>query len=112
MFLQKLAEILDANQPIEYFHSGDLDYGGVKIFEYIQKRIFPKLQPLYMDVGIYEKYREFAEPLDKLDKNVKESKLEKLNELKVPILQDLIDKLVQEGKGIEQEIFIIESISR
>lgn len=98
-FLQKLAEILDANQQMEYFHSGDLDYGGVKIFEYIQNRIFPKLQPLYMDVEIYEKYKDFAEPLEP-------QTLVKLEKTKIPILQDLIDKLIQEEKGLEQEILL------
>ena len=98
-FLQKLAEILDANQQMEYFHSGDLDYGGVKIFEYIQNRIFPKLQPLYMDVEIYEKYKDFAEPLEP-------QTLVKLEKTKIPILQDLIDKLIQEERGLEQEILL------
>ena len=98
-FLQKLAKILDANQQMEYFHSGDLDYGGVKIFEYIQNRIFPKLQPLYMDVEIYEKYKDFAEPLEP-------QTLVKLEKTKIPILQDLIDKLIQEEKGLEQEILL------
>ena len=101
VFLQKLAEILDANQQIEYFHSGDLDYGGIKIFEYIQKRIFPKLQPLNMDIDTYEKYKDFAEPIEA-------QTLEKLKKTKVPVLQELIDKLIEEGKGLEQEIFTIE----
>lgn len=100
-FLQKLAEILDANQQIEYFHSGDLDYGGVKIFEYIQKRIFPKLHPLNMDIDTYEKYKDFAEPIEA-------QILEKLKKTKVSVLQELIDKLIEEGKGLEQEIFTIE----
>lgn len=100
-FLQKLAEILDANQQIEYFHSGDLDYGGVKIFEYIQKRIFPKLHPLNMDIDTYEKYKDFAEPIEA-------QILGKLKKTKVSVLQELIDKLIEEGKGLEQEIFTIE----
>ena len=76
-----------------------MDYGGVKIFEYIQNRIFPKLQPLYMDVEIYEKYKDFAEPLEP-------QTLVKLEKPKIPILQDLIDKLIQEEKGLEQEILL------
>ena len=86
--------------PISYFHSGDLDYGGVKIFEYIQKHIFPKLQPLQMDVETYNRYEQYAEPL-------KESARKKLEKTEVPILQELIQKLCETGKGIEQESFLV-----
>lgn len=102
-FLQKLYQILEQRQDVSYHHSGDLDYGGVKIFEYIQHRIFPKLQPMLMDVETFEKYREYAEPIE-------EQKLEKLKETKIPILQDLIEKMIGEGMGIEQESFLIERV--
>ena len=49
---------------MQYFHSGDLDYGGIKIFQYIRKTIFPELEPLQMDVETYEAYQEFTEVID------------------------------------------------
>ena len=100
-FLQKVNRVLE-NTETEFYHSGDLDYGGIKIFQYIQKNIFPKLQPYQMDVETYEKYKDYAEDLEK-------TTIEKLKKLEVkePGLQKLIQKIIDEGKGIEQESFLL-----
>lgn len=97
-FLRKLRQVLE--KPVEYFHSGDLDYGGVKIFEYIQKHIFPELKPWMMDVETYLCYEAYAEPLEG-------ETLEKLKKTQVEPLQGLIRKLCETGKGIEQECFLM-----
>lgn len=99
-FLKKLQRVLEG-KGVEFYHSGDLDYGGVKIFEYIQKQIFPELKPMLMDVETYEKYADYAAPI------VKET-MTKLKNTKVPELDELIEKLIETGKGIEQESFLIE----
>lgn len=98
-FLKKLQRALDG-KGVEYYHSGDLDFGGVKIFEYIQKQIFPELQPMLMDVETYEKYEAYAEPI------ARES-LKKLEKVDVPILEELVKKMLETGSGIEQESFLI-----
>ena len=87
---------------VEFYHSGDLDYGGIKIFLYIQKNLFPELQPLMMDVRTYEKYRDYAEKIE-------DTTLEKLKKLQIenPVLRQLAEKLVKEKKGIEQESFLL-----
>lgn len=98
-FLRKLRRVLEEKE-VEYYHSGDLDYGGIRIFEYIQKQIFPELKPLLMDVETYEKYEEYAAPIAK-------ETLEKLKKTEVPALEELKEKLLATGKGIEQESFLI-----
>lgn len=98
-FLRKLYCAVE-NQNICYLHSGDLDYGGVKIFHYIKTKIFPKLTPLYMDTETFEMYRAYAKPIEI-------QKLEKLKKLKEPLLQPLIDKMTETGLGIEQESFLL-----
>lgn len=99
-FLVELEQKLEnSGREITYFHSGDLDYGGIKIFEYIQKKIFPKVQPLQMDVSTFERHIDYGEPLQK-------DTLKKLKNVNVPILQDLIQKILETGKGIEQESFL------
>lgn len=98
-FLKKLRRALEGKE-VEYYHSGDLDYGGVKIFEYIQREIFPELRPLQMDAETYEKYEAYAEPI------AKES-LKKLENVDVPVLEGLVEKMLETGKGIEQESFLI-----
>ena len=96
-FLQRLYQVLE--QKAVFFHSGDLDYGGVQIFAYIQRHIFPKLQPWMMDVETYLRYEKYAEPLEG-------GTLEKLRKTQVEPLQGLIQKMCETGMGIEQECFL------
>lgn len=97
-FLTKLRDCLEG-QPVEYLHTGDLDYGGVCIFQYIRRKIFPELRPLFMDTEQFERYREKAEPIEP-------ATLEKLRTVREPLLQPLIDKMLAEGMGVEQENFL------
>lgn len=46
-FLKKLLELADEN--CEFLHWGDMDYGGISIFQFIQKTLFPQLRPYKMD---------------------------------------------------------------
>ena len=100
-FLKRLEQKLEENRTgqTEYYHTGDLDYGGIRIFQYIRKQIFPKLQPYQMSVEQYEKYK--ANAID-----IEESALEKLRDLKEPLLQEMIDVICREKKVIEQESFL------
>lgn len=106
-FLVKLEkEVLEpsrqAGEEMEYWHTGDLDYGGVRIFRYIRTNIFPRLQPWQMDVEQYERYQEYALEMTP-------SSREELKDMKEPLLQPLIDRIVAEGKVIEQECFLFEA---
>ncbi len=87
-------------QGIEYFHSGDLDYGGVKIYEYIKNRIFPQLKPFQMDAETFDRYIEYAEAEEP-------SKLEKLKNVHIPELGEMIRRILDTGLVIEQESFLI-----
>ena len=103
-FLVKLErEVLEparqAGQEIEYWHTGDLDYGGVRIFRYIRTNIFPRIRPWQMDVEQYERYQEYA-------LEMKPSSRRELKDMKEPLLQPLIDRIAAEGKVIEQECFL------
>ena len=98
-FLKKLETVLKKKR-VEYFHTGDLDYGGIRIFQHIQKNIFPKLQPLWMDEETFLKYAEEAAA-------VEEAYLEKLRKLSVPETLERLKKCILEtGKVIEQECML------
>lgn len=100
-FLIRLREVLDCGEKqVEYLHSGDLDYGGIKIFEYEKKKIFPKLRPYQMDAETFDRYEEYGEPAGV-------QTLEKLENLNVPELCELIQRILKSGKVIEQESFLI-----
>lgn len=96
-FLKKLERVLP--DDVVYLHTGDLDYGGIRIFQYIRKKVFPKVKPYLMSVEQYNRYEKNAVP-------IKKETLEKLEKLKEPLLQDLIELLCEKKKGIEQETFI------
>ena len=100
-FLRKLEQVLQqAEYEVRYFHTGDLDYGGVRIFQHIRKNIFPKLQPLQMDAEQFERYLDFAADME-------DSAWQKLSQMEEPQLQPLIQKILETRKVIEQEVFLI-----
>ncbi|CDB61832.1 putative uncharacterized protein [Clostridium clostridioforme CAG:132] len=97
--LERVLSSIRTSCGTTYLHTGDLDYGGVKIFQYIKKRIFPNLQPYLMDTQTHEQYKAYSEPIET-------SKLEKLQRTTEPLLQPLIDKICAEKQVIEQESFL------
>ena len=87
------------NSRIAYFHTGDLDYGGVRIFKHIREHVFPDLQPLHMGIEDYERYLEYGS-------DIEESAWKKLREIREPRLQPLIERMLKERKTVEQECFL------
>lgn len=109
-FLIKLErEVLEpareSGEEIEYWHTGDLDYGGVRIFRYIRARIFPRLRPWQMDAEQFDRYGKYA-----LD--IEPSSWEKLKEMEEPLLQPLMDRILAEKKVIEQECFLFQDMEQ
>lgn len=87
------------NEEVEYYHSGDLDLGGMRIYIDI-KSIFPKLKPLHMDQQTYLA-------------NIKEAEectseyLKKVQNLESPEeLEELKSCILQHKKIIEQECLL------
>lgn len=87
---------------VEYYHTGDLDYGGVRIFKHIREHVFPKLQPLSMDAAQFDRYLDYGTDMEP-------SSWEKLKNVEEPLLQQLIDRILTTKKVIEQEVFLIKS---
>lgn len=98
-FLLDLKKILP--DTVIYLHSSDLDYGGVRIFQYIKHQLFPEVKPLLMDVTIYNKYITMG-----YGTRIKQETLEKLEKIEEPLLQDLIDVMLKNKLSIEQECFL------
>lgn len=96
LFLKNLRECL-GEQGAEYFHTSDLDYGGIRIFMNIKEKIFPDVKPLAMDGETFFKYQEYGEKRD-------EKYLQKVRDTEVPAeLKELKDYILKTGCTIEQE---------
>lgn len=60
-FLRKLSDsLLGASGGPEIYHWGDIDLGGIRIFEFLKAEFFPHLRPLRMDVETLLKYQSRA----------------------------------------------------
>lgn len=100
-FLVRLQNVL--SNETQYFHSGDLDYGGIRIYQYMKQQIFPTLRPYQMNVKIYKQYESFAEKME--PETLK--KLKKMNMDDISELKELKELLVREEKCLEQESFLL-----
>lgn len=102
-FLIRLRNVLC---PVtQYLHSGDLDYGGILIYRYIKQKIFPDLMPYQMDAEIYHKYEKYTVKME--PETLK--KLKKMQMNGIPELTEIKELLSREGKGLEQESFLLAS---
>lgn len=98
-FLQMLMKT--APNEIQCYHWGDMDYGGIQIFLYNEKNIFPNLTPWKMDVLSYEDALKNGKGI-KLNSE-KKKKLEALNAGQLEALKQCI---LESEMEIEQEMLI------
>lgn len=102
--LKELASNLKENK-VEYYHTGDLDYGGIQIFEYIRSNIFPLIKPMYMDVETWNKYSKYGYQIEVGKLNKLKCMLDN-EKLKNSELKELAEMICKTGIGIEQESFL------
>lgn len=99
-FLSALTGIADENT--EYLHWGDLDLGGIRIFLYNQRKLFPGLKPYRMDASAYETAIAQGAGIP-----VKKEKKEKLQRLDAGDLDGLKECILETGMEIEQEALLL-----
>ncbi|MBU9723152.1 Wadjet anti-phage system protein JetD domain-containing protein [Bacillus alkalicola] len=97
--LYKLKEL--RSEIPEVYHWGDIDYGGILIFEHLRRNYFDSLKPLFMDEYIYSQYLEYGiqfsvEYADKLTALLKDDSYSFWHQLIKSILRNKI-KLEQES---------------
>lgn len=81
-------------------HWGDLDFGGIQIFEFIRRKLVPSLRPDRMDVKTFESYQKqgiaFGKPYER--------KLQALLENEDYVeWRPLVEAILREGVRVEQE---------
>ena len=95
-FLKQLCLI--APKDCEFYHWGDMDFGGISIFQFIKEKVFPDLKPYRMDV------KDFEEALAKgAGIPIKASTREKLEKKEAGLLTELKAEILRTGMTIEQE---------
>lgn len=91
--------ILDlADQECEFYHWGDMDYGGISIFQFIKYKVFPKLLPCKMDVTDFDEAIRAGKGIE-----LKASTREKLKHKDAGLLSKLKARILETNKVIEQE---------
>ena len=80
----------------------DIDLGGCCMFENLQM-VFPQLEPMRMEGLFVEQYHKNG--LNRSEQYLKKLKEER-NAGRYPLFADAIDKILQYGVTIEQEIFL------
>ena len=98
-FLSALTEITGGNT--EYLHWGDMDLGGIRIFLYNQRKLFPGLKPYRMDASAYETAIAQGAGIP-----MKKEKKEKLQRLDAGDLDGLKECILETGMEIEQEALL------
>ena len=98
-FLKKLSEI--AEKEVEFYHWSDMDYGGIRIFQFMRKRIFPEIRPMHMSLEEYEKAVQTGKGIA-----LTAEKREKLKQMEAGILEELKQKILEKGIEIEQELLL------
>ena len=98
-FLRKLLAVLP---DVEFYHTGDLDYGGIRIFRHHREHVRPRVRPLSMDADQYDHYIQYGY-------EIKPETLKKLEDMRgtEPLMEELIEHMIKGKMGIEQECFLI-----
>ena len=97
-----LRQLIGKIPDVEFFHTGDLDYGGIRIFRHIREHICPWVRPLQMDADWYDRYLQYGY-------KIKPETLKKLENMRgtEPLMEELIDRIIKGKMGIEQECFLV-----
>ncbi len=99
-FFQKISEHLTPEMKVYFW--GDIDLGGFIMFQRL-KNLIPRLVPYEMGVVEVEKYKEFG--LHREESYLKKVKFA-LEEEKFPLFQEVLEKILEYGVTIEQEVFL------
>lgn len=83
-----------------FWHWGDIDYGGFRIFVHLRDNCLPDLKPLHMDTATLVNYRAYGLPFSKQYAR----KLRRLAaDARYRIFHPLLDHMLEHNLCLEQE---------
>lgn len=95
-FLKKLELLADSS--VKFYHWSDLDYGGIRIFNFMKETVFQNIHPIYMDRDSYEKEWKRGAGI-----KLSTEKREKIENIDAGELEELKECILEYGMEIEQE---------
>lgn len=98
-FLKTLKDVADAGT--EYWHWGDLDYGGIRIYQFNKENVFPELRPYKMSKEDYIQAMELGAGVE-----IDAGKKERLAAMDAGELEELKKCILEFGQEIEQELLV------
>lgn len=100
-FLLKMATYMkDTGKQLNIRHWGDIDYGGILIFEHLKRTYFPSIQPILMDVETFQTYSQYGMPFSN-DYAIKLEKL--LADDSYLEWHGVIQRMLEKNRRVEQE---------
>lgn len=81
---------------LDYYHFGDIDAGGIYIFEHLKEKTHIPFQPLWMDIKTLKEYHQQTIPLTKNDRL-------RLKKIESKEFQEVIQYMLQHNQKLEQE---------
>lgn len=110
LFFQKIYEAAQINQAlpkesVQFFHWGDIDLGGFRMFHRLKSNIIPELKPLLMNKEALLAKKDYWLSLDKKYRG----ELEKLlTQDDYALFYEVIEEMLKNNCRLEQEAFLIE----
>lgn len=98
-FLDQIEQAADST--VEFYHWSDLDYGGIRIFQFMKQNVFRRVKPYKMDRVTYDRVNRLGE-----GSVLEEEKRRKLEKLYCEELEELKQCILANGKEYEQEMLI------
>lgn len=84
-------------------HWGDIDLGGIRIFQYLKTNFFPWLRPYRMDVDTLVHYRSQAAPIGS---DYADQLRQALNDENYAEWHELLQSMLELGVRLEQESIV------
>lgn len=98
-FLKMLPELAKADT--QFLHWGDMDYGGIRIFQYNKKHLFPVLKPWRMGQKDYLEALGLGAGIE-----LEAAKREKLKKMDAGELEEVKQCILEHNEEIEQEVLL------
>lgn len=95
---QFIRKIYDENPRLAWQHFGDIDPDGFYIIENLRRGTGIDFNPVYMDMVILKKYKDYAKPLT--DNDIRKATVLIQNEM----YHDIMEFMLDTGVKLEQEI--------